>query len=466
MFVRLFEPARYAQVIITWGRKESCFMKIIDRYILKAHVGSFLFAFVTIIFVLILQFFATFADRFMGKGIGFTAMVELILLQSAWMVGLAAPMAVLVSVVMAFGSLTTTSEMTVFRASGISLYRLMMPVLLAGLLLSLFVERFNNVVLPEANYYAKSLMVDIARSKPAFGLAENAFSTLVDGYSIFVRSTDEHSKELRGIVIYDASRSDYKTMVTAEKGTIDFSGDDHYLVMTLFNGEIHQVRQPDHKSYRNMSFQKHRFVFESSGFGFSRSSESRMRSGDGELSAKELLTIGDEFRKRIAASEKRIQIPLETLGERMAESSSVRAKGGMITAKMANKTRAEAAGYVDRQLARLDGELKNIEANRSMYNRYMAAYHKKYALSLACFVFVLVGAPLGVLARRGGFGVGAAISLFLFVLYWMLMISGEKIAERGILDPMISMWLANAVMAAVGISLMASLNGSVFNTSR
>jgi len=205
MFVRLFEPARYAQVIITWGRKESCFMKIIDRYILKAHVGSFLFAFVTIIFVLILQFFATFADRFMGKGIGFTAMVELILLQSAWMVGLAAPMAVLVSVVMAFGSLTTTSEMTVFRASGISLYRLMMPVLLAGLLLSLFVERFNNVVLPEANYYAKSLMVDIARSKPAFGLAENAFSTLVDGYSIFVRSTDEHSKELRGIVIYDAS---------------------------------------------------------------------------------------------------------------------------------------------------------------------------------------------------------------------------------------------------------------------
>ena len=96
----------------------------------------------------------------------------------------------------------------------------------------------------------------------------------------------------------------------------------------------------------------------------------------------------------------------------------------------------------------------------------MAAYHKKYALSLACFVFVLVGAPLGVLARRGGFGVGAGISLLFFVLYWMLMISGEKIAERGILDPMISMWLANAVMAAVGIALMVRLSGSVFNTPR
>jgi lipopolysaccharide export system permease protein len=437
-------------------------MKIIDRYILKSHVGPFLFAFVTIIFVLILQFFATFADRFIGKGIGFTAIVELIVLQSAWMVGLAAPMAVLVAVVMAFGSLTTTSEMTIFRASGISLYRLMIPVLFAGLLLSLFVERFNNVVLPEANYYAKSLMADIARSKPAFGLTENAFSTLVDGYSIFVRSTDERSKELRGIVIYDATRQDYKTMVTAEKGTIDFSGDDHYLVMTLFNGEIHQVRQPDHKSYRNMSFRTHRFVFESSGFGFSRSSESRMRSGDTELSAKELLVIGDEFRKRIAASEKRIHMPLETIGQRMAEISSGRTEKRMTTSRLSSKP----AVYVERQQGQLDKELKSIEANREMYNRYMAAYHKKYALSLACFVFVLVGAPLGVLARRGGFGVGAAISLFLFVLYWMLMISGEKIAERGILDPMISMWLANGVMATVGIALVVSLSASVFNTSR
>ena len=441
-------------------------MKIIDRYILKSLIGPFLFSFVTIIFVLILQFFATFADRFIGKGIGFPAILELIALQSAWMVGLAAPMAVLVAVVMTFGSLTTTSEMTVFRASGISLYRLMIPVLLAGLLLSFFVERFNNVVLPKSNYYAKSLMVDIARSKPAFGLTENAFSTLVDGYSIFVRKTDERSKELRGIVIYDGTRRDYTTMVTAEKGTIDFTGDYQYLVMTLFNGEIHQVRQPDHKNYRNMSFAKHRFVFESSGFGFSRSPESRMRSGDTELSAKELLVIGDEFRKRISASEKLIRMPLEKIGERIAERRAGISGKQISSSKLPGKLKAETAVYVERQLAQLDLELQSIEANRNMYNRYMAAYHKKYALSLACFVFVLVGAPLGVLARRGGFGVGAAISLLLFVLYWMIMISGEKIAERGLLDPMISMWLANVVMVCIGVALVISLTGSVFNTSR
>ena len=382
------------------------------------------------------------------------------------MVGLAVPMAVLVAVVMAFGSLTTTSEMTVFRATGISLYRLMMPVLIVGLFLSFCVERFNNVVLPKANYYAKSMMVDIARSKPTFGLTENAFSTLLDGYSIFIRKSDSRTKELMDIVIYDATRHGFATMVTAEKGAIDFTADYQYLVMTLFNGEIHQVGQPDHKNYRNMTFRKHRFVFESSGFGFSRSSESRMRSGDTELSAAELLVIGDEFQKRMAASEKLINRPLENIGRLISASSSGTPRKRVGSSLSPEKARESAAAYVDRQLLQLDGELKSIEANRNMYNRYMAAYHKKYSLSLACFVFILVGAPLGVLARRGGFGVGASISLFFFVLYWMLMISGEKIAERGILDPMISMWLANTVMAAVGIFLMVRLSGSVVNTSR
>ncbi len=442
-------------------------MKIIDRYILKSHLGPFLFAFITLIFVLILQFFATFADRFVGRGIEVSAIVELIVLQSAWMVGLAAPMAVLIAVVMAFGALTTTSEMTVLRASGISLYRVMIPVLIAGLFLSALVERFNNVVLPQANFYAKSLMVDIARAKPAFGLTENAFSTLVDGYSIFVRQSDARTKEIKGIIIYDTSRSDNSAMVTAEKGTIEFSHDYQYLVMTLFNGEIHEISQPDHKAYRNMSFKKHRFVFESSGFGFSRSSTSRMRSGDGELSAKELLVIVDEFKKRITAAEQRTLRPLESLeriiGERQPASVDLRYQ---TTGNKKPVSEAVAEEYVDRQISTLDTDLKSIESNTNMYNKYMAAYHKKFSLSMACFVFVLVGAPLGVLARRGGFGVGASMSLLFFVLYWMLMISGEKIAERGLLDPMVSMWLANAVMACIGISLIISLTSAVFNTSR
>jgi len=440
-------------------------MKLIDRYILKSHVGPFVFAFGTLLFVLILQFFTTFADRFIGKGIGFSTIAELILLQSAWMVGLAAPMATLVAVVMTFGSLTTTSEMTIFRASGISLYRLMLPVLCAALLLSALVERFNNIILPQANYYAKSMMADIARSKPAFGLKENAFSTLVDGYSIFVRNVDDVSKELQGIVIYDTTSPKFSTMVTAEKGRVDFTDDYQYLFLTLYHGEIHQVSSADHKSYRHISFGKHRFVFESTGFGFARSSGKRVRTDDNELSADELLAIGNEFKKRVLATETRMQESEETMKALQKPGRSGK-KGALVTPYHGSNRAVDASDQGDRSLTNVDGEMKSLEANKLMLNKYMAAYHKKYALSFACFVFAMVGAPLGVLARRGGFGVGAAMSLVFFIFYWMLMISGEKMAERGLLDPLLSLWMANIVMVGIGIVLVVNLTRAVFNTSR
>jgi len=194
--------------------------------------------------------------------------LELIALQSAWMVGLAAPMAVLIAVVMAFGALTTTSEMTVFRASGVSLYRLMIPILLAGLVLSFFVERFNNVVQPLANYHARSLMDDIVKAKPNFGITENVFSPLVDGYSILVRKSDERTGGIGDIIIYDFTRPDFRSVITAEEGRISFSDDGGYLLLTLQNGEIHEVQQPDFRLYRKMIFQKHRYALSLPGLAF------------------------------------------------------------------------------------------------------------------------------------------------------------------------------------------------------
>ncbi|NTV98631.1 MAG: LptF/LptG family permease, partial [Chlorobiaceae bacterium] len=121
---------------------------------------------------------------------------------------------------------------------------------------------------------------------------------------------------------------------------------------------------------------------------------------------------------------------------------------------------------IDSRGSSLEVELKNLESSRSMLNRYMVAYYKKYSLSFACFVFVLVGAPLGVMARKGGFGLGAIISLLLFVLYWVLMILGENIAKRGMLDPLISVWLANSFMIVIGVLLVVRLNGPVMSSSR
>lgn len=400
-------------------------MNIIDRYILKSHIGPFFLSFITIIFVLVLQFLAGFSDRFLGKGIGFADIAELVMLQSAWMVVFAVPMAVLISVIMVYGAMTNASEMTVLRSSGLSLFRLATPVLLVALGLSLLVERFNNVVIPDANYRSKALMADILRARPAFGLTENAFSSFIDGYSIYVRQTDEASGEMKGVRLYDLTRPGHRTMVSAEKGIIGFSPDDRYLVMTLFNGELHEIGYPDPARYRTMSFSRHRIVFESSGFGFSRTAEDRMRGDARELSAGELLAAGKVLKREVAAAER------------------ISAGGG-------------AGPQARRRLVSL----------QEKYNGYMAEFHKKYALPVACLVFALAGVPLGVLARRGGFGAGAGLSLLFFVLYWSMIISGEKLAERGILDPAPAIWSADAILALAALLLIRRLNGSVAAGSR
>ena len=434
-------------------------MKILYRYILKEHIGPFLFAFLTILFVFTLQFVTRFFDRFVGKGLEFFVVAELIALQIAWMVVLAVPMAVLIATLVAFGNLTNNSEMTVMRAGGLSLYRLIVPVLFAGALLAGLMERFNNIVLPEANYQAKLLLKDITRAKPSFGLTENAFSGLVDGYSILVRETGKNADTLKGITIYETKEDDEKTVITAESGNIEFTSDYHYLILTLYNGEMHELHGGDKEEYRIMTFDKHRFVFSSTGYGFERTDGSEVRRGDRELSAKRLYSMGMQFKKR--ANDAVAQIGQNLAREREAINAlkNVVRTQHVTGEQVTQKRNAEAVEQVEKILARIDREIEHMDRSRKMYNKYMVEFHKKYALSFACIVFVLVGAPLGVLAKRGGFGIGAGLSLVFFILYWSLLIVGEKLSDRGLLDPGISMWLANIVMLLVGLIAMFRVSG-------
>jgi len=438
-------------------------MKLLDRYILKAHAAPFLFALLTIIFVFTLQFLTLFIDRFVGKGLDFPIVAELIVLQIAWMVVLAVPMAVLVATLITFGTFTNNSEMTVMRAGGLSVYRLIAPVLIAGAVIGLFVERFNNVVLPEANYKSKQLLRDITKAKPSFGLTENAFSTLIQGYSILVRDIDRRSGELQDVTIYEGTEEEHGSVVTASSGVISFSPDAHYLIMTLYDGEMHELLDNGREEYRRMEFERHRFVFASTGFGFERTDGRDVRRGDRELSARQLLAMGREFSEGIAGY---AHDAVADLRQQVDEMSLLVTPGGKVDVPVVGaiegSVRRDAAlDRIDVMLEKVDASLDRMHADQRMYNRYMVEFHKKYALSFACIVFVLVGAPLGILARRGGFGIGAGLSLAFFVLYWSLLMAGENLAENNILDPGIAMWMGNAVMLCIGVAALLRVTGRV-----
>lgn len=389
-------------------------MRIFDRYILKTHAAPLLFGFFTIMFVFILSFLTRFIDDIVGKGLDLWVLIELVLLQSAWMVSFALPMSVLIATVMAFGTLTNSSEMTVMRSGGISIYRLVAPVLLVSVLISVANERINNVLLPGANYQANTLLSDISRLKPALSVGKGSFSDIVPGYSLMAEGVDDKTGELRGVVMYDTAHPGVRSVVTAARGRIAFTPDYGRLVMTLEDGEIHELVLPGMAKYRRIAFRKHRYLLETSDYGFDRSGRNEPRSGR-ELSATQL---------------------------------RLRAEAHL----------AKAAG--------LSVGMPDFDHNLSQYRKLMVEYYKKYSLAFACLAFAVVGAPLGVMARRGGFGVGAGLSLLFFVLYWAMMIGGEKLADRGFITPGMAAWTPDLLLAIAGATLLYRLNHSVTGSGK
>jgi lipopolysaccharide export system permease protein len=458
-------------------------VKILHRHILLAHVGPFIFGFFTVIFVFLLQFLTRTLDRFVGKGLDVTVIIELILLQIAWMVVLAAPMGVLIACLMAFGKMTNELEITAMRAGGISLWQLMYPVLIAGAILTVLVERFGNVVLPEANHQAKVLMIDISRKKPSFGLQENVFSNLIYGYSILARKTSETTSDIGGVTIYDYTRPQSETVITAETGKFEYSSDFRYLIMTLYDGQMHEVDKNTHKEYRRVEFQKHKILLDASGFGFQRSDESTVSRGDRELSAATMLGICDSLQAQI--DDKKAKIAKATLETWTTLFSGTPLRADSLVLNLTEQNTQQASSdtlfylrsippfehtfVVDRATAiarnlqmLTSNALFTIRNDVEMQRKYMVEVHKKFSIPFACFCFVLVGVPLGVLAKRGGFGIGAGLSLAFFLLYWAFLISGEKLADRGIVPPSVAMWASNAVLILIGAGLFLAVSGTNF----
>lgn len=419
------------------------------RYIVRAHAGPFLFSFGTLMFVFLLQFLVKGLDQLVGKGLGAWVITELILLNLAWMVVLAVPMSVLVATLMAFGELSSTHEITAMKAAGISIYRMISPVMIAAIVVTLLLFEFDNQILPEANHRARVLRSDIERKKPTFGITPGLFTQTIPGYSILVKKTFEHSNDLEGITIYDFTRPNANTVVTATTGTLSFSPDYRKLIMDLRDGEIHELDLSDYQQYRRIRFVKHRIVMNVEGYSFTRTEEKKITRGDRELSAGAMHIIADSLEGIVNQLCNRIRQGVDQQINQMLDTT----------------VRPEPFLPGD-PLLRASTKIKMLESSvqnntfiidnsyRHTIDSYWVEIYKKYSIPFACIVFVLVGVPLGIMARRGGFGVAAGLSLGFFVLYWVCLIGGEKLADRDLVSPMIGMWIGNVLIGILGIFLV------------
>ncbi|MBV6477372.1 MAG: hypothetical protein HGGPFJEG_00110 [Ignavibacteria bacterium] len=446
-------------------------MRILDRYILKSLIGPFVFALSVVIFVFLFQFLIKSLDQIVGKGLGIWLIVQLVSLNLAWMVTLAVPMAILVASLMTFGTLSSQNELTIFKSGGISLQRMMLPLIIFSFLMFYLMIRFNNDVLPEANHKARVLLYDISKTKPTFILEPGKFSDDLQGVQILVKKTFPNSNQIEGVYIYDYSNPFSRNILTAKNGDISFTSDFKKVVLNLNSGEIHQLNVKDEKSgYRKVRFERHMLTFDSEGFGFNNSDENAFIRGDRELSAESMNgivdsleffkgTLNQKFIEKTATDIRKLfNINFIDTVFKKPELTEPENNTGQISKKIPVSSRYDSLNSYIRLFLNKKSELANNSLTEKQINKQIDSYnveiYKKYSIPFACVVFALVGAPLGYRVRKGGFGIAAGLSLLFFLLYWACLIGGEKLADRMIVSPFLSMWIANILIGSFGLYLM------------
>lgn len=404
-------------------------------------------------FVLIIDFIHQIVELIIGKDLATWTVLKFFVYNLAWMLALSVPMAVLVSTIMAFGRLTSDHEILAIKSSGINLVRLMIPVIIAATLLAGFLMWFNNEVLPEANHAVSTLRGDIQKMRPTFQLQSRVFIDYIPGYIILVDKVNHRTSELSGVVIYDQKDRKLSRTITADSGTVEFSAQGQYITFHLRHGQIHEQDLTNENAYRVSDFESQTFIVQNLGTRLEETDRSYR--GDREMSAAALAEKTHAWEKEIDNYQKIIRddtdSALNLILSPPPELLSTAIKRPEMLQQAATGKAYQRHNEVTRLLRTRKGQ---IHSNTKLVNSYDVEIQKKYSLPIACLAFVLIGAPLGVMGRKGGMAISVGISIGLFTLYWAFLIGGEQLADRLVLPPWLAMWAANILLGLIGLLLI------------
>ena len=461
-------------------------MNIIGRYILKEHVGPFLFASTALTSLMLLQYISRKFGELVGKGLPASVIGEFLLLSVPFTVAMTMPMAVLVAVLYAFSRLAAENEITALKASGVSMRSVLAPVLLGGFAMSLVMIAFNDQVLPRSNHRLAILQLDIFRTKPTFALREQVINPVKEG-QLYLRAgdIDEGTGLMRDVVIYDLSDPLRRRTIYADRGTLRLARNERDLDMTLYEGVMMEVPNNKPSELTRLFYARDRLRVKNVFSSYQASQSGTISKGDREMSVCEMqreLSRADlvvrqaRFDAEIAKFERagskgtRPEPPVmdrnQGLGgaycrfltlfavkpaNAQAPSRSIPQRGH--AAPDTTTLRPDEEGYRARVR---EAEFRMDEARRQR-NRYDVEIQKKFSLAAACVVFVLIGAPVALRFPRGGVGLVIGVSFAIFGLYYVGLIAGETLADKGYLPPWVAMWIANILLLTIGLALAARM---------
>lgn len=435
---------------------------ILVRYVLKEHIAPFMAALFVITFLFVVDFLVNILDSVLSKGLPMGTVLEIFVLNLAWMLSLSVPMAVLVACLMAFGRLSGDQEITAIKAAGVAPLSLMRPVLLVATLLSVLLIFFNNWILPEANHRSVELMSAVSRKQPHAFIDAGTLITQFPDVQIWINHIDPASGMLYGVQVFELQNKGSPRIVYADSASMEYIDNGATLMFRMWSGENHILDADSPGKYFRIRFSSQDFAMKNVDDRLKR--RDRNYRSDREMPIEMMFDVVKaarenyetqfiEYHKSLFAQVRELNtallsdsiVPKEANLE--AKEDSVRFQRALQRMRVQERSQLR---IVERAYKRIDGEKKR-EA------QYLVEIHKKISTSVACLIFVLIGAPLGIMARRGGIGTGIIYSLAFFVIYWVSLMGGENFADRLMISPALAMWFPNILIGIFGIILTTQM---------
>lgn len=436
-------------------------------------------------FILLMQFLWKYIDDFVGKGLDWYIIVKLMFYVSVTFVPMALPLSILLSSLMTFGNLGEKYELTAIKASGISLRTIMKPLIVISIFISGIAFYFSNNVMPYANLKFKTLLYDVQSKKPAVNIQEGMYYDGIDGFIIKIGKKDKDGKTLHNIMIYDHTEKNGNSKLTiAKSGKMELTNDNHFLFFTLYEGNNYNE---DLSTYDNLqkrpmirsSFKEEFRRLDLSDFAYSKTNENLFKNHFQMLNLKQLTETEDTL--KIGLKNKKTEFFNNSMNRMQFlttqfDTTNTQSKDTIIQFKKDILSNFETSkrniilqtALQSARNAKNDIDYSSIDFkdNEEYIRRFDIEWQRKFTLSIACLILFFIGAPLGAIIRKGGFGLPVVMSVFFFVIFHIISMIGEKSAREGVLNTFYGMWLSSLIFLPIGILLTfkATTDSPLFDT--
>ena len=459
--------------------------KKLDKLILKAFVGPFIATFFITLLVLVMQFFWLYIDDFVGKGLGIDVVFKFIWYQSAVLVPLALPLAILLSSLMTFGSLGESFELVAIKSAGISLLRFMRPLFFVSILVCGIAFLFSNYIIPVAFLKSRTLLSDIVYAKPAFDLKEGVFYDRINGFAIKIGKKEDNDSIIRDVIVYEQGNPVQDNFIIAKSGVMGVSDDKRYLEFNLKDGWRYEERGNNSYSdaktdYVRLGFKEYKKQFDLSSFQFVQTNDSVNKNNERVYSMRQLNKAIDSLKKdndrvkailNAAVQYNNLEFPkyLDSIASKKREGDSLFKAAKSLDELIPDTARYAVHSEATTQSSTLSSAISAREVTmrdkEKILRKHKIEWHRKIVLSSACLILFLVGAPLGSIIRKGGLGTPLIAAISFFMVFYFSTSVGEKFAKENKLTPFAGMWLAAFILVPIGLFLTykAMRDSQLFN---